>query len=545
MKYAILIPCYNHGQALIEVINSLQETALPILIVNDGSDANTSNIIDDLASKFESVSPLHLPENSGKGGAVMAGIKHLQTLGFSHAIQVDADGQHDLKAIPELLKISQRSPDKLVSGAPIYGDSVPKARLYGRYATHVSVWISTLSFEIKDSMIGFRAYPIEMCCALFSRKQLGTRMDFDTEILVRLYWQGVDIEYLPVNVHYPENGISHFSGLKDNLRISWLHTRLITEMFIRSPQLLKRNWKRNVHWSRKKENGSILGMKALLWSYKVFGRSLFKSLLYPVILYYYLTDHKSRNASKQFQLEVAKRNNAPIASSYRHLFNFGEAMLDKLAAWMGQYSVDDVVVHNESCFEEAIKSDTGCLILGSHLGNLEACRALSERYTGLKMNAIVFTQHAEKFNSVMESVNKDSSLNLIQVTDLGPDTAILLEQKLNAGEWVVIVGDRTPVTKNKRVVWSDFMGKQAPFPLGPFILASILKHPTYAMFGFCFSGKIEVHLEPLPFQPLVRGKREQGLQTNVAMYASILERYALRYPLQWFNFYDFWKLDNE
>ncbi|MGL6259495.1 glycosyltransferase family 2 protein [Vibrio sp. WXL210] len=545
MNCAILIPCYNHGRALVGVIESLQAVSLPILVVNDGSNQETSEIITSLVDNYQSVSQLHLSQNSGKGGAVMAGLKHLYQQGYSHALQVDADGQHDLLAIPKLLAAAKKSPHKLISGKPVYGESVPKARLYGRYATHVSVWIETLSLQIKDSMIGFRVYPLAPCCELFARKQLGTRMDYDIEVLVRLYWQGVDIEYIPVEVHYPEDGISHFSGLKDNLRISWLHTRLITGMLPRIPSLLKRNWTRHVHWSSRRENGTVIGMKLLLWAYKCFGRGLFKALLHPVIGYYYLTDHKSRRASKQFQTAVANTNQQPVKSSYRHLYQFGEAMLDKLAAWMGEYSNDHVSINDPELLREAASQERGCLIIGSHLGNLEACRALSQHYTGLKMNAIVFTQHAEKFNAVMESVNKDSSLNLIQVTELGPDTAILLEQKLAAGEWVVIVGDRTPVSNNKRVVWSDFMGAQAPFPLGPFILASVLKHPTYVMFGFCASNSIEVHLEALPLKPLSRKQRDQDIQDNVDLYVSRLEHYALRYPLQWFNFYDFWKLDNE
>ncbi|MGR5266352.1 glycosyltransferase family 2 protein [Vibrio astriarenae] len=545
MNCAVLIPCYNHGQALMAVIESLQSIQLPILIVNDGSNAETTHIINRLVTNYPGVTKLHLEQNSGKGGAVMAGLKHLYQHGYTHAMQVDADGQHDLSAIPRLVDAAKRSPHKLISGQPVYGESVPKARLYGRYATHISVWIETLSLQIKDSMIGFRVYPLSSCCDLLARKQLGTRMDFDIEVLVRLYWQGVDVEYIPVEVHYPENGLSHFSGLKDNARISWLHTRLITAMLPRIPSLLKRNWRRHVHWSERQENGSVIGMKLLLWAYKCFGRRVFRVLLHPVIGYYYLADHKSRKASQQFQTAVARVSQDPVKSSYRHLYHFGVAMLDKLSAWMGEYGNEQIQINNPELLRQAAEKEHGCLIIGSHLGNLEACRALSRQYTGLKMNAIVFTQHAEKFNAVMASVNQDSALNLIQVTELGAETAILLQQKLAAGEWVVIVGDRTPVSQSRRVVWSQFLGAPAPFPLGPFILASVLKHPTYVMFGFSSANQIDVHLEALPLKPLSRKQREQDIQDNVDLYASRLEQYALRYPLQWFNFYDFWKLDNE
>ncbi|WP_162048180.1 glycosyltransferase family 2 protein [Vibrio taketomensis] len=545
MKCAFLIPCYNHGYALRTVVSSLIQYQLPILIVNDGSDQETTSIIDDITHEYVLVEQLALKTNSGKGGAVMSGIKQLHQQAFTHALQVDSDGQHDLEAIPNLLDAAKRHPQKLISGKPVYSDSVPKARLYGRYATHLSVWLETLSLQIQDSMIGFRVYPLAPCYQLFERCSLGTRMDFDIEVLVRLYWQGVDIEYIPVNVYYPEGGVSHFSAFRDNVRISWLHTRLIVSMLLKIPRLIARNINRHVHWSRRSENGTVLGIKTLLFAYKYLGRDFFKLLLYPVIAYYYLFDRRARHASQQFQKAVSSHKQVPVENSYRHLYSFGVSMIDKLGAWMGQYSKEQIVINDEALFKHAVNQSQGSVIIGSHLGNLEACRALSRHHAGLKINAIVFTQHAEKFNQVMESVNSDSTLNLIQVTDLGPDVAILLKQKLAQGEWVVIVGDRTPVSNNGRVVWSDFLGSPAPFPLGPFILASVLQHPTYVMFGFSEQKQVSVYLEELQLQALPRKQRAQALQNNVDMYASRLEHYALQFPLQWFNFYDFWKLNDE
>lgn len=151
-----LIPCYNHGSTVAAVIESLKSYALPIILVDDGSNHETKQHLKPL-SELDDVTLVTLIENQGKGGAVKAGIERAQQLGFSHAIQIDADGQHDLEALPKLLEKSQASPTHLISGQPVYDDSVPKSRLYGRYATHIWVWIETLSFSIKDSMCGFRA----------------------------------------------------------------------------------------------------------------------------------------------------------------------------------------------------------------------------------------------------------------------------------------------------------------------------------------------------------------------------------------------------
>ena len=135
---------------------------------------------------------------------------------------------------------SAEHPDAVISGCPVYDQSVPKGRLYGRYLTHVWVWINTLSLQIRDSMCGFRVYPLAATLALLNRAQIGRRMDFDVEILVRLHWQGVPIRNRPTRVIYPEDGVSHFQLWRDNARISKMHARLFFGMLLRMPQLLWR-----------------------------------------------------------------------------------------------------------------------------------------------------------------------------------------------------------------------------------------------------------------------------------------------------------------
>ncbi|GLP97034.1 glycosyltransferase family 2 protein [Paraferrimonas sedimenticola] len=553
MKIAALIPCYNHGKTVGTVTAQLTQRGLDVLLVNDGSKASTGEVLRQLA-QTDGVDLVELPTNRGKGGAVIAGLRHLVKQGYSHAVQVDADGQHDLGKLDELIAMARRYPNDVISGRPIYGDDVPKGRLYGRYATHVSVWLETLSLQIQDSMCGFRVYPLAATCELVNQVKLGERMDFDIEILVRLYWKGLNVHQVPTPVHYPEDGISHFQGLRDNVRISWLHTRLIANMLPRAPKLLLRNIKRSstAHWAEEKERGSVIGIKLLLWSYRTFGRKAFSMLLHPVIAFYFLADRKARQASRQYlaqlqqHLSAQKMTSCVPSSSYPHFYSFGQNMLDKLAGWHGDIGYEQLhfMEQTQACIDK--DADKGRVIIGSHLGNLELCRAMSEQYTDRVINALVFTKHAENFNSVMRQVNPNSSLNLIQVTELGPEIAILLQQKLERGEWVVIVGDRTSITQHNRVVWQDFLGKPAPFPQGPFVLSALLKHPVYLMFGFSNKGRYEVFVEPFEEHPcLPRKDRQKVLEGMVSRYASRLEHFATRYPLQWFNFFDFWKINNE
>lgn len=565
MNPCLLIPCYNHAGPLAAVLARLAEFELPCLLVDDGSEPVAAAALDALAAQHPWVSLLRHSHNQGKGGAVMTGLRRAHELGFSHALQVDADGQHDLTDLPALLAEARQHPEALVSGRPLYDDSVPKGRLYGRYITHVWVWIETLSFAIKDSMCGFRVYPLASTCALLERVALGRRMDFDTEVMVRLHWAGVPMRFVPTRVIYPVDGRSHFRLFRDNLDISWMHTRLVCRLLwdlllrlcrwpARLGARLTRLWReRRTHWSRTPERGSLLGMQIMLASYRLLGRRGFSLLLYPVIGYFWLTGRAQREASRAYLARLEAFANAQgVAlpteprSSFRHFLRFGEAALDKLAGWRGDITEQEVELVGAEHYQTAINSGKGVLLLGSHLGDLELCRALGSRKQGLRINALVFTRHAARFNALLKQINPDSHLNLIQVQELGADTAILLKEKLELGEWVVIVGDRTSVTREKRVIWADFLGAPAPFPLGPFVLSSVLGCPVYLMFGLKEQGRFRVHFEPFADgQPLPRQGRQQILASRVQAYADRLQHHCLRAPLDWFNFFDFWQLTDE
>jgi hypothetical protein len=158
-------------------------------------------------------------------------------------LQIDADGQHATGDVPAFLARAAAHPHAVIAGQPIYDASVPKGRLYGRYATHIWVWINTLSLEIRDSMCGFRVYPVAPVNALAARRALGQRMNFDIDILVRLFWDGLRVVNLPTRVTYPDDGVSHFRVWRDNVQISWMHTQLFFGMLPRIPRLLARKWR--------------------------------------------------------------------------------------------------------------------------------------------------------------------------------------------------------------------------------------------------------------------------------------------------------------
>ncbi|KTS16611.1 acyltransferase [Pantoea dispersa] len=550
----VLIPCYNHGAMLASVLARLVPFNLPVIVVDDGSDARTKQHI--AALDAPQLRVLTLPHNQGKGAAVIAGLRAAAAAGFSHALQLDADGQHQVEDTPRMLAEAERYPHCLISGQPQYDASIPKSRLYGRYITHFWVWVETLSFSLKDSMCGFRVYPLAASLELCDRRPIGQRMDFDTEIMVRLYWQGTPSRFIRTRVTYPPSGVSHFDALHDNLRISWMHTRLFFGMLPRIPQLLSRR-RQQAHWAATPERRGQWGLRFMLWLYQRAGRLPFILLLWPVVAVYWLSGRAARSASQQWLTRVqAVAHQQQIAlpqplSSYRHFLRFGNSMLDKVASWRGdlQWGRDiDFAPGAETVIRVA--EGKGQLILASHLGDIEACRAMAKQVSGLVINALVFTDNAQRFRAVLESIAPQAGVNLLPVSDIGPDTAILLQQKLDAGEWVAIVGDRTAVQRQRggerRVMWSEFMGQPAPFPQGPFVLAAALRCPVLLMFALRQQGKLRVHCEafadPLP---LPRNGRQQALQAAVDRYAARLQHHALLAPLDWFNFYDFWALPEE
>ena len=241
-NYCIIIPNYNHTQYIEQVLQQISQQQLPVIMVNDGSSEETKSFLIEVADRFQFVSLIHLETNQGKGGAVITGLLEAHRQGYSHAIQVDADGQHAIKDIPNFISLSQNAPEAVICGIPDYDESVPLGRLIPRYITHFWVWVETLSFRIKDSMCGFRLYPLSSTAELIRNAHIGKRMDFDTEILVKLDWKAVPITNLPTRVTYPEDGSSHFRMWQDNWLITKMHTRLFFGMLLRLPKLIARHF---------------------------------------------------------------------------------------------------------------------------------------------------------------------------------------------------------------------------------------------------------------------------------------------------------------
>ncbi|NIB44228.1 glycosyltransferase family 2 protein [Pseudomaricurvus alkylphenolicus] len=240
LRPCIVIPVYNHEDAVGIIVQRLESSGLPVILVNDGSSPACRQVLEQLADDKSNVELLTLPDNRGKGGAVKAGLRLALQQGFSHGLQIDADGQHDTGDVERFIDQGRQHPNAIVCGCPIYDDSVPRLRYYARYLTHVWIWINSLSLAIKDSMCGFRLYPLEAVVELIDQEHTGDRMDFDPEIMVRWVWRKGQVINVPTAVSYPIDGVSHFAPWRDNALISRMHANLFFGMLVRLPRLLWR-----------------------------------------------------------------------------------------------------------------------------------------------------------------------------------------------------------------------------------------------------------------------------------------------------------------
>ncbi|MCU1735241.1 MULTISPECIES: glycosyl transferase [unclassified Pseudomonas] len=303
------------------------------------------------------------------------------------------------------------------------------------------------------------------------------------------------------------------------------------------------------HWAAHEERGSFLLMKLTAFGVKLLGRRLLSPILYGIVLYFFLFGRRARHSAWQYQQHLAQWSGQPeLRPSHRRVFGqfmaFADALLDKLDVWNGRLGLEQIEIVDPGNLRSQLRAERGQMLVGAHLGNLEVCRALAELGEQVTMNVLVHTKHAERFNRLLGEAGA-TNLRLIQVSELDPAIMLQLSQRLERGEWLAIAGDRVPL-HGGRTVTVDFLGHPAPFPQGPWLLAGLLKCQTNLFFCLKRDDRYQVILEP--FAPAIewrRGQRDQVIADWAGRYADRLGHYCLQAPRQWFNFYPFWKTDDD
>jgi glycosyltransferase involved in cell wall biosynthesis len=242
-KHLVLIPSYNTGGKVLQTVWEAQRVWRPVWIVVDGSTDGTLEALQALARDDSDLRVLSLPHNLGKGAAILHGLREASAAGYTHALTMDADGQHPINKIREFIEASSANPDAMILGQPVFDESAPSVRVRGRKLSNWCASFETLGAGLADSLYGFRVYPIAPLCQIMERQPFMRRFDFDAEAAVRLYWHGVRPVNLAAPVKYftpEEGGVSHFNYLRDNVLLTWMHIRLILESLLRWPAIIAR-----------------------------------------------------------------------------------------------------------------------------------------------------------------------------------------------------------------------------------------------------------------------------------------------------------------
>jgi predicted LPLAT superfamily acyltransferase len=306
------------------------------------------------------------------------------------------------------------------------------------------------------------------------------------------------------------------------------------------------------HWASLGEHTFVAGIKLLFWIYRVLGRLPFRLCLYPVVVYYWATRRDARHASLDYlrRLQAARGalGHSPTwRDTLRHFLAFAETILDKLLAMSGGIAESAARVEGEDGLRALNEQGRGAIIVTGHIGCMELSRVNAERHRGMRLNVLVHTRHAERFNRMLQRLHPNSDVRLIQVTEVNPATAIFLADKVAQGEFVAIAGDRVPVRQSMTVA-ADFLGESAQWPVGPYVLAALLKCPLYAMAcvreveeasgreGYVLRIRCLAEQVVLP-----RRARQEAMAAHAQQFAGWLEEVLARAPLAWFNFFPFWR----
>lgn len=299
------------------------------------------------------------------------------------------------------------------------------------------------------------------------------------------------------------------------------------------------------HWARIGESTCAAGIWFFYGLHALLGRRVLRALLAPVVFFYALTQPGARRASLDYLRRMQEAHGAIGAQPrfrhwFAHLMSFAETLLDKLLATSGRYAFASVRIEGQDQVDALVAQGRGALLVTAHVGCLELCQALAARLPQLRLTILVHTKHAERFNAILHRLNPDNRVELLQVTDVSAATAVALEQRVRAGEFVAIAGDRIPVDGG-RVAVVPFLGAPAAFPVGAYVLASLLACPLL-MLGCVRAGEGHVvRFEPLADAlQLPRAGRDQALQQWAGRFAQRLEALLVRAPYDWFNFFPFW-----
>jgi predicted LPLAT superfamily acyltransferase len=289
-------------------------------------------------------------------------------------------------------------------------------------------------------------------------------------------------------------------------------------------------------WTRQQERGSMLLMRFMAWVGLNLGRRVARMLLYPISLYFFIMAPGARRASRAYLTRALGRP-ATWRDGFRHVHTFAGTILDRIYLLNDRTDLFDLRIHNEDLVRQVTADTKGVLMFGAHFGSFEAMRAVGHDNTSVTVALLMYEANAQKMSQLMAAINPHITQEIIALGEI--DSMLQVQTRLTQGAIIGMLADRT--FQNDEVSWLPFLGQSAPFPLGPFRLASLLRRPLLLMLGIYQGGnRYDIHFELLFDFSQAGLNRRETVDLALAKYVARLEHYCAAYPYNWFNFYDFW-----
>jgi predicted LPLAT superfamily acyltransferase len=532
-----LVPCLDGGRSIGPVVRGARAFVDTVFVVDDGSTDDTAG-----AAEAAGAVVMRHGANRGKGAALRSGLWAARAHGFTHAVTLDGDGQHDPAEIPSLLDRARAEPTTLVVGVRRFPDrGVPRSSRFGRWWSNLWVRIET-GLQLGDTQSGYRVYPIAATLALGLPP---SRFEWEVEVIVRTCWSGRPIAEVPVAVAYPDERTSHYRGCRDSARISWLHARLVCAAALRCLHLGRRRPAApgldaraadGASWTGR-SHGTALGYSIFLWAMRLGGRRAAYALLWAVVPYYVLFAGAARRASAAYLARVLGprpwwRRPLDVA---RHFAALGTSIIDAVLVSSGRAGDFTFEHENLDVIRDTYARGRGLILLSAHVGS----RALAGEFlSDLKLHAVAYDNEVAEIRRFHARARAAAAPTLIVAND-GLRASIEIIRALAAGEAVAMLADRARAGHTVRV---PFLGDTAEIPAGPFLVAVLSGAPVVLTFGGK-EGARHHHFYALPARtlgPVPRERRDEAIREAALWYAGELEAFVRRCPFQWYNFYDFW-----
>jgi predicted LPLAT superfamily acyltransferase len=520
-KILLAMPTFNNAGTVLDLMSQLSKIDLPLLIIDDGSTVSIPALVPtDLNRKF---SVLRHDTNKGKGAALRSAFHWARTHHYTHVITVDADGQHFVKDVVKMAEASRAQPDTLIIGrrdmdSPAAG-LVPQSSRFGRDFSDFWIAVET-GKRVSDSQSGLRCYPV---ANLPDTTCWSVRYDFEVEIVTRWLWRGGKTKSIDIDVSYAENRVSSFKPLLDNIRISWLHTKLCTARLFGAGVWFNKNLPANKEVSGAAFLGRILA---------IFGPNFCYALLPLVSVFYWAISHKQRRCLIDFYRHLGITGLSAYWHTYRNFLSFAFSIVDRTAFAAGL--INPKVASIQQTFSP---DDSGWILLGAHFGDWSFAGANFYDKHGRKVLVAI----NQKINPQLQSLVQNAFAGRLTFLDLSADrlaTILTCKDVLEQGGYVCFMADR--LSKNDRDVFRvQFLGEYIHLSKNMFRMSKVFRRPV-KFFNCTRTSNGKDANYHLIGTNIWDGKEDINEEEMANRYVKTMEEAVKTSPQNWFNFYDYW-----